>query len=389
MPRLIKRLMFFVKYLINVVIYKAMWVFPVVENCILFQSYEEANGFTDNPKYLCKYLHEEYKNRFKYIFVINKNVKDSDIDYIKTVSRRSFRKMYYMATSKVLVFNVRTPVWLSRRKGQLVINTWHGGGAFKRTGIHEDAGLSDWLEKRIRNYINLFVSSSRVFTESNIIEGMRYTGEILPCGMPRNDLFFSPKAVAYYSAEIRKQYGFGDALCVLFAPTFRGNGDTRINSFPPLREVAETLKKKTGKDVVILVRKHRRDINHYDIPGVTFDVGGYPDPQELLCSADILITDYSSTMWDFALLGRPCFLFVPDLAEYDKDRGFFTPIEEWPGILCHNRDELLREMKELDPERSRNIAEQYLEKAGSYEKGTAARAIAGYIYRNTIGMEKE
>ena len=204
---------------------------------------------------------------------------------------------------------------------------------------------------------------------------------------PRRE--FSPEAIDRFAAGIRQQYGFGDALCVLFAPTFRGEGDVRIDTFPPLTEVAETLREKTGRDVVILVRKHRRDKNHYDISGVTFDVSNYPDLQELLCCADILITDYSSTMWDYALLGRPCFLFIPDLEEYDRNRGFFTPVEEWPGILCRNGDELLREMKALDVERSRRIAEKYLVYAGSYENGHAAETLADYIFRHAIGQQYE
>lgn len=364
-------------------LYQMMCIFPLKDNRIFFQSYEEAAGFTDNPKYLCKCLYENYGNRFEYLFAVNKNVNNMDADYVKPVPMRSVRKIYDLATSKTVVFNVRTPVWLKRRKGQLVINTWHGGGAFKRTGIHENAKLGAWIEKRIRNYINLFVSSSQIFTQSNIVEGMQYQGEILPCGMPRNDLFFSPEAVDCFSATIRRQYGLGDTLCVLFAPTFRGKGDDKINILPPLTEVADILRQKTGRDVAILVRKHRRDKNHYDIPGVTVDVSNYPDPQELLCCADILITDYSSTMWDFALLGRPCFLFIPDLDEYDRNRGFFTPVEEWPGILCHNEAELLRELNMLDFERSRRIAEKYLANAYSYENGHAAETLANYIFRHT------
>ena len=382
---MISTLKYLCKFLINSVLYKIMCVFPLKDKRICFQSYEEANGFTDNPKYLCKYLHKKYGNSFEYLFIFNRKVNNiDDVDYVHVVPRRSFRKIYALATSKTVVFNVRTPVWLKRRKGQLVINTWHGGGAFKRTGIHENTKIGAWAEKRIRNYINLFVSSSQIFTQSNIVEGMQYQGEILPCGMPRNDIFFSPESIDGFSARIRQQYNLRDALCVLYAPTFRGKGDIKINIFPPLNKVAETLRNKTGKDVVILVRKHRRDINQYDIPGVTVDVGNYPDPQELLCCADILITDYSSTMWDFALLGRPCFLFVPDLEEYDRSRGFFTPIEEWPGILCRNEAELLRGLNMLDFERSRRIAEKYLANAGSYENGHAAETLANYISRHTI-----
>lgn len=118
------------------------------------------------------------------------------------------------------------------------------------------------------------------------------------------------------------------------------------------------------------------------ISGITVNVSDYPDMQELICCSDLLITDYSSTMWDFALLGRPCYLFVPDRKEYEKERGFYTPMEEWPGIVCNNAEELLGKIRELDFEYSRKIAEQYLKKAGSYEKGHAAEMLAHIIVKH-------
>lgn len=138
----------------------------------------------------------------------------------------------------------------------------------------------------------------------------------------------------------------------------------------------------TDRDVVILLRKHHVDNNQYIIPGITVDVSDYPDMQELICCSDLLITDYSSTMWDFALLGRPCYLFVPDREEYEKDLGFYTPIEEWPGIICNNADELLAKISNLDFDYSRQIAEQYLQKSESYETGHAAEAIANVILKH-------
>ena len=373
------------KRLMAILLFRIMCLFPLKNNRVFFQSFEEATGFTDNPKYLCLTLHELYSDRFEYIFAADKNARGMDTPYIKKVRIRSMKWRYYLATSKTVVWNTFTPLWLTRREGQLVINTWHAGGAFKRTGIFRILANSSRVERKMNQYISLFSSSSRIFTRFNIIEGMHYHGEILSCGMPRNDILFSQEAVRKCSEKVRQQYGLGEAFCVLFAPTYRGNGEITIDTFPPLAEVAKILREKTGRDVIILLRKHRMDKNQYEIPGVTVDFSDYPDAQELLCCANALITDYSSIIWDFALLGRPCFLFVPDREIYEKNRGYFTPIEEWPGILCHDEEELLHEINEMDDKRSLKIAEQYLEKAGSYEKGNAAKVLAQRIFQHMTG----
>lgn len=369
------------------VIYRFFGIFPVKNNRIFLQSYF-AYGFTDNPKCLCEYLHDKYPNHFEYVVAVNKNEDNDNVNYIREVRYYSVKWVYYLATSSVVVWNSGQPSWLSRRKKQLVIETWHGGGAFKRTDVmNSNTIVNGWLKKRHNRYVNLFVSSSRVFTQSNIFEGRQYNGKILSCGMPRNDLLFSPELVNSCSDKVRHEYGLGNAFCVLYAPTFRGDGERKdkIKTLPPLAEVADVLMEKTGRDVVILLRKHHCDKNPYNIPGAMVDVGDYPDMQELICCSDLLITDYSSTMWDFALLGRPCYLFVPDREEYERDRGFFTPIEEWPGIVCNNAEELLEKISELDFEYSRRIAEQYLEKAISYENGHAAEKLANLIVKHIEG----
>ena len=369
-------------------IYKLFWVFPLKNNRIVLTSYR-AYGFTDNPKYLCQYLQNKYPGRFEFVFAVRKDTDHVDADYIKTTRHRTLGWVYYLATAKVVVWNSGQPSWLTRRKKQLVIETWHGGGAFKRADtMNTNPIINSWVNKRSRTYINLFVSSSQIFTKYNIIEGKQYDGKVLCCGMSRNDLLFCHELVTNRSEKVRKQYGLGDSFCVLFAPTFRENqkkAKKRIKTFPPLADIAEVLREKLGRNVTILLRSHHCDQNRYNIPGVTVDVSDYPDIQELICCSDILITDYSSTMWDFALLGRPCYLFVPDLEEYKQDRGFYTPIEEWPGIICHNGDELLKEIKGMNFERSRKIAEQYLKKAVSYEQGNAAEKIANVIIQHTKG----
>ena len=107
------------------------------------------------------------------------------------------------------------------------------------------------------------------------------------------------------------------------------------------------------------------------------NVSDYPDMQELLCAADSLITDYSSCIWDYSLLARPCYLFVPDLDEYvNKEQGLFTPIESWYGVICRNNDELCEEMVKAVSEATgretfKAMAERQLSTFGSYETGQA------------------
>ena len=292
--------------------------------------------------------------------------------------------LYYMSTSKVVVVNVRMPPYLTRRRGQLIINTWHAGGAYKRTGKNpnQPKEVFGYSEEQRRRWINLMISSSEKFTESNIYEGMHYHGEILKCGMPRNDIFFSDDQVRCASAKVRSLYGGQEAMVVLYAPTFRGDvGEkSKIQSIPPFKDIASVLKKRFNRDVVILVRKHHHDYFDYCFESNVHDVSNYPDMQELLCCADILITDYSSSMWDYALLGRPCFLYVPDLKQYEKeDRGFFTPVEKWPGIICRDNNELIYEIENVDCERSKEIAKKHLKYMGSYERGEACRRITNRI----------
>ena len=119
----------------------------------------------------------------------------------------------------------------------------------------------------------------------------------------------------------------------------------------------------------------------------TVDVTDYPDMQELLCAADMLITDYSSCMWDFALLERPCLLYVPDLQQYVDARGFFTPIEDWPGLVCETADALYEAARTLDEAHCAQKAREHLQKLGSYESGHAAEQAAERILQVT-GVEE-
>ena len=366
---------------------KLFWVFPVQRNKILFESFE-GKSYSCNPKYLSEYLEMNHPGEFKLVwsFVLPEDHSGLAGQHpIRIVRKRSLRWYYEYLTAGVRITNAASLLsYFPKRKNQLVINTWHAGGAYKRTGIvseyvEANSDFKKWRRREQANLFNLFLSSSPVFTETNIRSAYWYTGKVLNCGMPRNDLFFDADRIRACSEKAKSCLGIS-GFTVLYAPTYRGGTQNTLALPPaPLEAIAAGVRDRFGCTPTILVRGHylMAQNNLAEAgnrpPGLHIvDATKYPDMQELLCAADMLVTDYSSSIWDYALVGRPCFLYVPDLEEYtSSDRGFFTPIQEWPGIICPDREALFSAICNLDEEFCRQKAEQHLRAFQSYEQGKA------------------
>ena len=110
------------------------------------------------------------------------------------------------------------------------------------------------------------------------------------------------------------------------------------------------------------------------------DVSSFDDIQELLLIADVLLTDYSSLMFDFSITNKPCFLFVPDLIEYkSQDRGLYFDLEELPFHTSLNQTELEEEIREFDLNKYKHDLERFLNRVGSFEKGKASEQLVKRI----------
>ncbi|MFJ9607181.1 CDP-glycerol glycerophosphotransferase family protein [Kitasatospora sp. NPDC101176] len=260
-----------------------------------------------------------------------------------------------LATCRYLVGNTHFPDFLERRPGQVVVQTWHGS-LLKRIA-HDvdnpwlaDHGYLDALDRETPQW-SLLLSPSP-FATPILRRAFRYHGEILEAGYPRNDVLARPDRRT--AAAVRRRLGVPDGKrIVLYAPTWRedqqrGDGDGfRFD----LRLDLDHARRLLGPDHVLLVRPHA----HVREPlpgagdGFLYDCGDYPDPQELLLVADVLVTDYSSIMFDFAVTGRPVLFFTYDLEHYrDTLRGFYFDFEpQAPGPLVPTSAGLLRALREL------------------------------------------
>ncbi|MFJ9519103.1 CDP-glycerol glycerophosphotransferase family protein [Kitasatospora sp. NPDC101801] len=258
-----------------------------------------------------------------------------------------------LATSRYLVGNTHLPDFLDRRPGQVVLQTWHGS-LLKRIAhdmtnpLLARAGYLAALDREVPQW-SLLLSPS-AFATPILRRAFRYPGEILESGYPRNDLL----ARGADASAVRRRLGIPDGRrVVLYAPTWRedqqrGNGDGyRLD----LRLDLAAARAALGADHVLLVRPHTHVAEPLPGAGDGFvrDVGDYPDVQELLLAADVLVTDYSSIMFDFAITGRPMLFFTYDLAHYrDALRGFYFDFErEAPGPLLADSAELIGALRSL------------------------------------------
>ncbi len=382
------------KYLICILlmnILKLFWIFPINKFKILFISFD-GKQFSDNPKYLSEYIKKNNK-KFSLFWAF----KDcSKFTYLKCENYRlinisSPAFLFAMATSKVVITNNFLPSYLPIRKSQIVLNTWHGGSPLKTVGL-ADRNTTDYdlyfFRLQAKKY-SAFLSSSEFMTEEVFVKSFNYQGMILNYGMPRNSVLLSPHEdkVNYVYEYYHLEKG-DDTGIILYAPTFRGNGNSIC--FLPIEEQLDinnclnSLERRFKKKYYFLFRAHYAmdvDINNEKVILAT----DYPDMQELLCAADILITDYSSCMGDMALMRKPVFLYAPDIKEYIKDRGFYWDIFTLPFPIAQSGEQFLDIIMKFDEESYLVGVENYLDKLGSYDNAGSVEKVCQWILKQ-LGM---
>ena len=260
-----------------------------------------------------------------------------------------------------------------KKTSQFYIQTWHGSVAFK--AIEKDA--EDKLDpqylketKKDSTLINMFLSSNSMQTKE-IRDNFWYKGEIFECGSPRNDMLYRPNEE---KDTIKQTIGLPpESKVALYAPTFRDDESTDIYDID-LEKIRKHFVDKTGDNWRVLTRLHPnvREKNLMKTSMYVTDVTSYPDMQQLLFVADILITDYSTTIYDAAILQKIIFLYTPDLDKYNTDRGL-KPIYFNLGIpLCRNSHELMDNIRRFNKEEYLKNLDRFLRSITIFDDGHAS-----------------
>lgn len=370
-------------------------IFPVKSNRVLLLNNLSCK-YAGNPKTVTEYLLKHYSGKFEIIYAVNQPEKYSELRQrgVKVIKFNSFAYLFYLVTCRVFLSNSGGYSYVPlRMHKQFVINTHHGGGALKKMGLdmYEDTEIFREDLKLSADSTSVMLSTSKRMSEAFSVSCL-FSKEIMwEIGMPRNDSLINYDANSRES--IRKQLGIKkDEKIVLFAPTYRKLADNYFNDSVAIsyginsQRTCDALGKRFGGKWRFAIRYHPCVVNHgqFDLHGM-IDLTDYEDMQDLLLAADVLINDFSSTMWDFMLTGKPCFVFAVDFYHYLETTGSYVPPSEWPYPIATSNDDLVQSILDFDEAKYREKCKKYYEALGGCETGEATRLVAEKIYQACYG----
>ena len=365
------------------------YIFPIRKNRVIFNSMTWKQ-YSCNPKYITEYLLANYPGKFEIIWAFEDPDKFAYLKEkgITTVKTRTPKYYKYRLTSRVSVCNVTMGSEVPPRKGQYRINTWHGGGGgYKRIDYSDE--MAYWPAREMAD-TDLFCASSETSLKNTVRIAFKHEGEYFG-GTPRNDMLVNNDRDDL-RADVHKSLKLDDdTKILLYAPTYREGADIRHYSdksdygLDYLR-LKKAMEDKFGGNWAIAIRFHPR-VKDYTLPkepGIV-DATVYPDMQELLASVDAMVTDYSSSLWDFSFTGKPCIQFCEDLEEYKAKRGFNKPIEEWGFPIATSNDEMESIIENWDWDTFNKNMDRHHTENGSFEDGTATKRMCEIIYNKCFG----
>lgn len=367
--------------------YKLLYrVMPINKSLICAISWEGRN-FNCNPKAIVDYISGHNDKELKIVVVVDKP-QQYKLEYprIKFVRTRSVGHLIAQLSCHILISNVRMKNF-DKRSGQFYIQTWHGMGPKKSEKDTPSSLSEEYINDAIKdcNQTDLMLSGSTWQTKW-IKESTWYKGEILEVGTPRDDCFFHAQDYSARKAKVYSAYQIKqDVKLILFAPTFRSIGKIAQNSID-VDALLRAFFEKFGDDCVLLLRLHP-NVSNQPLPDVyakymsekVFNATLYPDMQDLLCAADILITDFSSVSTEFVMQDKPCFLFIPDYNTYD--RGLYFKPEEMPFPYSYSDKALVECVRTFDFDSYKEKLSSYKERIGMSEEGKACKEILCFLNR--------
>lgn len=318
--------------------------------------------------------------QFRLSFVLKKSVK----------TRRSFldkfRAPYRLARADIILLDDFNPTvkQLKLKPGVKVIQLWHACGAFKTVGFSRmgKRGGPYLTNDNHRIYTHAIASSTHVARFYAEAFGMR-PEDVYPTGVPRTDVFFRPD---YRETVVRELQAAMPQLVgkrvILFAPTFRGNG-AKSGHYPLYQLDLEALAsfcRRTGS--VFLFKMHPFVQDPVEIPetcgDVLFDLSAEREINDLLFLTDLLITDYSSVIYEASLLNIPMLFYAYDKEEYIASRDFYEPYDTFvPGKIVSDFDRLLAAMDAGDFEQEK--VEPFCRRNFEYRDGGSTDRVIDWL----------
>lgn len=269
-----------------------------------------------------------------------------------------------LATAKYLVNNSAFPWYFKKVSGQVYLQTWHGTplkrlvrdieagkvSAQYLSTMRKEAGVWDYL-------ISPSAYATKCFASAFGFPIKGGKGKLLEVGYPRNDRLSAPADIRVeIRNRVRKQLGVKpQTQLVLYAPTWRDTNRNAVGTLQTVNHIDAATKMPKGFQLMYRGHSMTHAAHNAKTANGAIDVTNYPDITDLYLAADVLITDYSSVMFDFAVTGKPMIFLTPDIEKYVAVRGFyFDFVGEAPGPICHTTAEVISALENIN-----DVAKQY------------------------------
>lgn len=355
-----------------------------LKNVIVFDNFS-GRGMGDDPKYIAL----ELLNR-RVPYKLYWLVRDSGNDFPKGIYPLQIGslKFYYVSSiAKIWVDNVRGPfVNMNKRDGQYYIQTWHSTFGLKKMGKDnlKSSEKSRLIAQKDASKTDLMYTNCD-FRRKKFQTTYWYNGPVLKCDIPRISAILNQSKEL--GVKIKKHYGILDETNILlYAPTFRGEDNNVSKYIFDFRKVIISAEKKFGKSFVLLLRFHPNLRENKIVKSIHYDdkiiqATDYPDMQELVCASDILITDFSSSMFDFAISRKPVFIYAKDYDDYISEERelYFYPHKDLPFPFSKTDDDLVKNITDFSTKNYCVSLDEFFNEIGLKDSGCGSIVLANII----------
>ena len=244
------------------------------------------------------------------------------------------------------------------------------------------------LMKHDSNMIDVMISSNDFFSEL-CRKAFLYDGKVLKVGCPKNDILINENQ-SEIKASICNEFNINsESFLVIYVPTFRDSYDHKPYDID-FKLLKETISKKYNKKCEVIIKLHPIAVDKYTFDNYDdfINANKYSDTQKLLLAGDVIITDYSSVMFDGLIADKPVIVYAKDIDEYNKERGTYFTLKELPFPISKNNEELIDIITDKDINGIKANYVDFRNKVNLIENGNASDKISKLII-NYINGEKD
>ncbi len=356
--------------------------FKIQKNKVIFMNFMGL-GYGYDPKYIAEKL--KSNSSLDLVWVIRDKSIIGIPKEFRTVKYKSIKYYYELSTAKVWVDDVRKTKEIRKRNGQYYLQTWHGFfpiKKFEKDALHSLTRAYITGAKNDSSMMDLLISTCEFRT--NIYKrNFWYDGEIAKCGCPRMQRLLDRENTKH---TVYPKYGIDDdSKLFIYAPTFRNSHSLDVYNIN-LKKTKEMLENKFGSPFRVLVRLHPgmrgMDVKFY-FGNDVIDGSTYEDPEELFAAADVLVSDYSDTMFEASVAGKFVFIYASDIEEYRRERDFYYDYFSLPFPICRDNDEVETMLKNLNIDEYKIKIDEFWERQGLYKGIDSAAYLAEWILDKT------